>query len=159
ENGKPLAEAERDIQRSIELMEIVADQLPAWSNPEVLDAAQLVSARRRPRGVTAVISPWNSPVLLSFRRFVPAIAAGNTVVVKPATQCPLTVKECLEVIGQFLPYGVLSLVIGSGAAIGERLITDPRIRAVGFTGSTETGRRIMALAASSMKKLSLELGG
>jgi acyl-CoA reductase-like NAD-dependent aldehyde dehydrogenase len=89
ENGKPLREAEIDIRRSIELMEMIAADLPEWSKPEILDERQPVCALRRARGVTAVISPWNSPVLLSFKRFVPAIATGNTVVLKPATYCPL----------------------------------------------------------------------
>src|SRR5262252_6272786 len=89
ENGKPLREAQIDIRRSIELMEIIATDLPDWSKPALVDPHQPVYARRRPRGVTAVISPWNSPVLLSFKRFVPAIATGNTIVLKPATHCPL----------------------------------------------------------------------
>ena len=86
ENGKPLHEAERDIQRSIELTQVVAQELPRWWKPELVDAHQPVWTRRRPRGVTAVISPWNSPVLLSFKRCIPAIATGNTVVIKPASQ-------------------------------------------------------------------------
>jgi acyl-CoA reductase-like NAD-dependent aldehyde dehydrogenase len=159
ENGKPLREAERDIRRSIELMEVVADELPLWWKPELYDAGQPVWARRRARGVTAVISPWNSPVLLSFKRFVPAIAAGNTVVIKPATFCPLTVQRCVEIVRKHLPPGVIHLVTGSGATVGEMLASDARIRTVAFTGSSETGRRIMQTAAATLKKLFLELGG
>src|SRR5262249_9431223 len=81
ENGKPLREAEIDIRRSIELMEIIAKDLPQWWSPTLIEPNQPVWARRRARGVTAVISPWNSPVLLSFKRFVPAIATGNTAIV------------------------------------------------------------------------------
>jgi acyl-CoA reductase-like NAD-dependent aldehyde dehydrogenase len=159
ENGKPLAEAEVDIRRSIELMEIVASDLVEWSKPVVLDSNQPVFARRRARGVTAVISPWNSPVLLSFKRFVPAMATGNTVVVKPATHCPLTVVQCVQQINHFLPEGVLNVATGSGALIGEKLATDERVRAIAFTGSTETGRRIMELASGTVKKMFMELGG
>jgi acyl-CoA reductase-like NAD-dependent aldehyde dehydrogenase len=159
ENGKPLAEAEVDIRRSIELTEIVAADLMEWSKPAILDPNQPVFARRRARGVTAVISPWNSPVLLSFKRFVPAIATGNTVVVKPATYCPLTVVQCVQQINHFLPEGVLNVATGSGALIGEKLATDERVRAIAFTGSTETGRRIMELASRTVKKMFMELGG
>jgi acyl-CoA reductase-like NAD-dependent aldehyde dehydrogenase len=159
ENGKPLREAERDLLRSIELMDVVAQTLPQWWRPELFDAGQPVWARRRPRGVTAVISPWNSPVLLSFRRMIPAIAAGNTVVLKPATQCPLTVMECVRALSQHLPAGVLNVVVGPGSSVGEKLAADGRVRAVAFTGSTETGRRIMEVAARSVKKVYLELGG
>jgi acyl-CoA reductase-like NAD-dependent aldehyde dehydrogenase len=159
ENGKPLREAEIDIRRSIELMELIASDLPEWWRPAIVDSQQPVSARRRPRGVTAVISPWNSPVLLSFKRFVPAIATGNTVVVKPATHCPLTVIECGRIINEYLPHAVLNVLTGSGSVVGEKLATDERIRAIAFTGSTETGRRIMELASHTVKKLFLELGG
>jgi len=159
ENGKPLREAEVDLRRSIELMEIIASDLPHWSQPEILDAQQPVFTRRRARGVTAVISPWNSPVLLSFKRFVPAIATGNTVVLKPATHCPLTVLECARLINQHLPEGVLSVATGSGSIAGEKLATDERVRAIAFTGSTETGRRIMELGSRTVKKMFMELGG
>src|SRR5687767_10667976 len=114
ENGKPMREAERDIQRSIELTSMVAEGLADWFAPRLLDARQPVWARRRPRGVAAVISPWNSPVLLSFKRFIPALAAGNTVVVKPATNCPLTVREAIQIMAPHFPPGVLNVVIGSG---------------------------------------------
>ncbi len=159
ENGKPLAEAARDIQRSIELTHLIADELPKWSKPELLDATQPVWARRRARGVTAVISPWNSPVLLSFKRFIPAIATGNPAIIKPSTYSPLTILECVHIMAPHFPPGVLQTVIGTGASAGEKLATDPRIRAIGFTGSTETGRRIMELASRTLKKVFLELGG
>src|SRR5262249_267128 len=132
---------------------------PEWWKPAILDPQQPVVARRRPRGVTAVISPWNSPVLLSFKRLVPAIASGNTVVVKPASYCPLTLTECVRLINQYLPAGVLNVVTGSGGTVGEKLATDDRVRAVAFTGSTDTGRRIIELASQTVKKLFMELGG
>jgi acyl-CoA reductase-like NAD-dependent aldehyde dehydrogenase len=159
ENGKPLREAGRDIQRSIELMEVIAQNLPEWWRPELAEDSQPVWLRRRARGVTAVISPWNSPVLLSFKRFIPAIAAGNTAVIKPATQCPLTVIECVRTITGHFPEGVIHVVTGAGATVGEKLASDPRIRAVAYTGSTETGRRIMKGASDTLKKVFLELGG
>ena len=133
ENGKTLREAETDIRRSIELIELVADDLPEWSKPTVLDQRQPVWARRRARGVTAVISPWNSPVLLSFKRFIPAIAAGNTAVLKPATNCPLTLIECVRILAPHFPNGVVTVVTGPGGTAGEKLATDPRVRAIAFT--------------------------
>src|SRR6185436_15368069 len=99
-----------------------------WSQAQLVEPKQPVFVRRRPRGVTAVISPWNSPVLLSFKRFVPAIAAGNTVVIKPATFCPLTVQRCVEIVGKHLSFGVIRLVIGSGGTVGEILASDARVR-------------------------------
>src|SRR2546425_11514750 len=159
ENGKPLREAEIDIRRSIELTEIVAKDLSQWAKPELIDPEQPVWARRRARGVTAVISPWNSPVLLSFKRFIPAIGAGNPAVVKPATYCPLTLIRCVEIINRHLPSGVLQAVTGSGVVAGEKLASDERVRTIAFTGSTETGRRIMELASQTVKKVFMELGG
>jgi|SRR5262245_258959 len=159
ENGKPFREAQIDIHRSIELMEIIATDLPDWSKPVVLDSHQPVYAHKRARGVTAVISPWNSPVLLSFKRFVPAIATGNTVVLKPATHCPLTILECARIINNHFPAGVFNIVIGRGEIVGEKLATDDRVRAIAFTGSTETGRRIMELGSRTIKKFFMELGG
>ena len=159
ENGKPLREAEIDIRRSIELMEIIAADLPEWWNPQMIDERQPVWARKRARGVAAVISPWNSPVLLSFKRFVPAVATGNTAVLKPATHCPLTITRCIQIINAHFPPGVLNLVTGSGSVVGEKLATDERVRAIAFTGSTETGRRIMELGARTVKKFFMELGG
>src|SRR5262249_30473741 len=135
------------------------DELPRWWRPELYDSAQPVWARRRPRGVTAVVSPWNSPVLLSFKRFVPAIAAGNTVVIKPASYGPLTVMECVRVVSTHFPANVINIVTGAGRTVGEKLASDSRIRTIAFTGSTETGRRIMQIASGTVKRVLLELGG
>lgn len=159
ENGKPLREAEIDIRRSIELTEMIASDLREWAKPEILDEDQPVWARKRARGVTAVISPWNSPVLLSFKRFVPAIATGNTVVLKPATYCPLTISRCARIFNEHFPPAVLNVVTGSGSLVGEKLAADGRVRAIAFTGSTETGRHIMERGSGTVKKLFMELGG
>src|SRR5215471_17633768 len=159
ENGKPIREAEVDIRRSIKLMELIASDLPGWWKPTLVENRQPVWARRRARGVTAVISPWNSPVLLSLKRVAPAIAAGNTVVLKPATYCPLTVMRCAEIINECVPAGVLGVVTGNGSTVGEMLAADERVRTIAFTGSTETGRRIMELGSRTVKKFYMELGG
>ncbi|GED31688.1 aldehyde dehydrogenase family protein [Brevibacillus centrosporus] len=159
ENGKPQVEAKKDIMRCVEIMSQGADALVKWWEPQSIPGGQMVQLRRRPRGVTAVISPWNSPMILTFKRVVPAILAGNTVVVKPATDCPLTVLATLKVVAEHLPPGVINIVTGSGALVGEQICADPRVRTIAFTGSTETGKRIMSMSAGTVKKLYMELGG
>lgn len=159
ENGKVQVEAKKDLMRCVEIMSKGADALMRWWKTESIPGGQLVQLRRRPRGVTAVISPWNSPMILTFKRVIPAILAGNTVVVKPATDCPLTVLACLQAVAEHLPPGVINIVTGSGALVGEQICGDPRVRTIAFTGSTETGKRIMSMSAGTVKKLYMELGG
>ncbi|QRG66637.1 aldehyde dehydrogenase family protein [Brevibacillus choshinensis] len=159
ENGKPQVEAKKDIMRCVEIMSQGADALVKWWQPQSIPGGQMVQLRRRPRGVTAVISPWNSPMILTFKRVIPAILAGNTVVVKPATDCPLTVLATLKVVAEQLPPGVINIVTGSGALVGEQICADPRVRTIAFTGSTETGKRIMSMSSGTVKKLYMELGG
>ena len=116
--------------------------------------------RHEPIGVCAAITPWNFPVQMAAWKIAPAIAAGNTVVIKPASNTPLTTLEvgrlCLEA---GIPEGVVNVVLGAGAAAGEELVSSPLVDKVAFTGSTEVGRRIMQLASSNIKKCTLELGG
>ncbi|MFM1653161.1 aldehyde dehydrogenase family protein [Brevibacillus sp. B_LB10_24] len=159
ENGKVLAEAKKDLLRCVEIMSKAADALLEWWQPESIPGGQMVQIRKRPRGVTAVISPWNSPMILTFKRVIPAILAGNTVVVKPATDCPLTVLSTLQVVAAHFPPGVINIVTGSGGLVGEILCSDSRVRTIAFTGSTDTGKRIMSLASGTVKKLYMELGG
>src|SRR2546430_8969703 len=123
---------------------------PGWMN----------YVRYEPVGVCVGITPWNFPIQMAAWKVAPAIAAGNTVVIKPATYTPLTTLEigrlCLEA---GIPEGVVNVVPGSGAAAGEELVASPLVDKVAFTGSTEVGRRIMQLASSNIKKCTLELGG
>src|SRR5690606_11843374 len=106
------------------------------------ETPQAVQIRRRPKGVTAIITPWNSPVLLTFKRLVPAVLTGNTVVVKPATNCPLTVMTLIKEMAAHFPPGVINVVTGSGSLIGKMLSTDPRVKVISFVGGTETGKSI-----------------
>ncbi len=159
ENGKTLVEAKKELLRSIDVMHHCAEALLKWWHPESLPGTQNVQIRKRPRGVTAVISPWNSPMLLTFKRVIPAVLAGNTVVVKPATHCPLTVMTCLKVVASCFPPGVINIVPGSGGVVGDLLCSDPRVKTIAFVGSTETGKHIMRTASSTVKKLYMELGG
>src|SRR5881296_2885737 len=115
---------------------------------------------RQPMGVVTAIVPWNFPFAIACWKAAPALAAGNCVVLKPASLSPLTALKLGELAhAAGLPAGVLQVLPGSGAAIGDALVTHPRVRKVSFTGSTEVGRRIMELAARDLKRISLELGG
>ncbi len=124
-------------------------------------AAQWGIVRREPYGVTAAITPWNFPFILMMWKVAPALATGNSVVVKPATNTPLSTLEFARVMQEadVFPPGVLNVVPGAGAAVGEELASNPMVDKVAFTGSTEVGRRVMALASATVKKVTLELGG
>ena len=159
ENGKVLPEARRDLLRCVELMHEAIRTLQEWWSARTVKGQQLVQFRKRPRGVTAVITPWNSPMILTFKRVIPAILTGNTVVVKPATSCPLTVLKSLEIIVPYFPPGVINVITGSGGAIGNMLCSDPRIRTIAFVGSTATGKEILRLSCQTVKKVYMELGG
>jgi acyl-CoA reductase-like NAD-dependent aldehyde dehydrogenase len=159
ENGKVLVEAKKDLLRCVDIMHQAADELLDWWQPKVLSGNQKVQIRKRPRGVAAVISPWNSPMILTFKRVIPAILTGNTVVVKPATNCPLTIMSFLKVVASYFPAGVINVVTGSGKVIGDAICTDPRVRTIAFVGSTETGKEIMRAASGTVKNLYMELGG
>jgi betaine-aldehyde dehydrogenase len=114
--------------------------------------------RREPLGVICCIAPWNDPLLLALTKVVPALAAGNTVILKPAPNTPLTAVGLAQLAADILPPGVLNVVLG-GQETGEALLAHPGISGVGFTGSVETGRRIAEAAARTLKKTVLELGG
>ncbi|MBT2726131.1 aldehyde dehydrogenase family protein [Bacillus sp. ISL-75] len=159
ENGKVLVEAKKDLLRVVDIMKQGAEELLEWWKPESLPGGQKVQIRKRPRGVAAIISPWNSPLILTFKRVIPAVLTGNTVVVKPATSCPLTIMTFLKVVASYFPDGVINVVTGSGGVIGDALCSDPRVRTIAFVGSTETGKEIMRAAAGTVKKLYMELGG
>ncbi|MFA5890556.1 MAG: aldehyde dehydrogenase family protein [Actinomycetota bacterium] len=117
--------------------------------------------RREPFGVTAAITPWNFPFILMMWKVAPALATGNSVVVKPATYTPLSSLAFAKIIEEtgLIPPGVLNVVPGAGASAGEELAANPMVDKVAFTGSTEVGRRIMQVASGTVKKVTLELGG
>src|SRR5829696_7487603 len=113
-----------------------------------------------PRRVVGIIVPWNFPMPIAAWGFAPALAAGNTVVLKPAELTPLTAIRLGELaVEAGLPEGVLTVIPGKGSVVGERFVTNPLVRKVCFTGSTEVGKRIMAGCADQVKRLTLELGG
>ena len=116
--------------------------------------------QREPIGVCAGIIPWNFPFMMAVWKIAPALIMGNSVVLKPATDTPLTALEIARTAAECgLPPGVLNVVVGSGAVVGEELCTNPMVDKVALTGSTETGRRVMRLASDTVKKVTLELGG
>ncbi len=116
--------------------------------------------RREPVGVVAAITPWNYPLMMVAWRAIPAIAAGNTVVVKPATYTPLTTLELANAVKDAgIPSGVFNVITGPGRTVGEELAKSDKVDMIAFTGSNEVGKRIFNIASSSVKRLSLELGG
>src|SRR5699024_1715148 len=152
--------AKIDVSRSVDVIEETPDALEEWyEEVDYSNKVQKVKLLRRPRGVTAIITPWNSPVILTMKRVIPAVLTGNTIIVKPATNCPLTITEMLRVLAESFPPGVINIVTGSGGSIGDSLIADDRIKTISFVGGTETGKRIMEQSASSLTRLHLELGG
>lgn len=114
---------------------------------------------REPIGVCAAITPWNYPMVIGCWKIAPALAMGNTIVIKPASYTPLSTLKLAEIISQVVPPGVINVVAGPGAEVGEALVSHPSVDKVAFTGSTEVGRRIMGLAAGTIKNTTLELGG
>ena len=162
EQGKPLAEARGEIAYGASFVEwfaeegkrVYGDTIPSpWSDKRVMVIKQ-------PVGVAAMITPWNFPNAMITRKAGPALAAGCTVVIKPAEQTPfsaLAMAELAERAG--VPKGVLNVITGDGPTIGKELCANPAVRKLSFTGSTEVGRILMRQSADTVKKLSLELGG
>ncbi|GAC1453571.1 MAG: gamma-aminobutyraldehyde dehydrogenase [Steroidobacteraceae bacterium] len=160
--GKPLAAA-------------LADELPAIADvfrffagacrsPQGLAAGEYLPGhtsmiRRDPVGVVASIAPWNYPLMMAAWKIAPAIAAGNTLVLKPSEQTPLTALKLAAFLGQLLPPGVVNVVCGRGEPVGRSLTSHPRVRMVSLTGSVATGQKILAAAAANLKRTHLELGG
>jgi succinate-semialdehyde dehydrogenase/glutarate-semialdehyde dehydrogenase len=162
EQGKPLAEAKGEVLHSADTFEWFAEegkraygQVIPPSNP-----AKRHLVIKHPVGVVGAIGPWNFPITLQARKIAPALAAGCTIVCKPASQTPLCligVFECLVDAG--LPKGVANLVIGPAGEIADEFMAHPAVRKISFTGSTEVGKKLMKQAADQVKRLSLELGG
>ena len=161
EEGKPLPENEEEIDWSINTIDYYAE-LGRHIRGRVIpspDRGQLSLVLKEPYGVVACIVPWNYPILLLAWKIAPALAAGNTVVVKPASLTPLTTLRMIKVAFDHLPPGVINVVTGPGSIVGDALVTHPDVPVIAFTGSTAVGQHIARLTASQMKKLHLELGG
>jgi betaine-aldehyde dehydrogenase len=161
ETGRPLArnhlyvDMARDIFRQYaELARALGGRVAPSNEP-----GQLSLVLRSPYGVVACLIPWNYPLLLLVFKVAPALAVGNTVVIKPASETPLSLQVLAEIFAEHLPPGVANTVMGSGRSIGEGLVTDSRVDLVAFTGSTEVGKRLAGLCAEAVKPSHLELGG
>ncbi|MCA9869770.1 MAG: aldehyde dehydrogenase family protein, partial [Anaerolineae bacterium] len=161
EEGKPLPENEEELDWTANTFHYYAE-LGRHERGRVLppgDPAQFNFTIKEPYGVVACIVPWNYPLLLLAWKVAPALAAGNTVVIKPSEYTPLTTLRLAELAFAHLPPGVVNVVTGYGPEAGEPLVRHPDVRAIAFTGSVATGQRIASIAAPQMKKLHLELGG
>jgi acyl-CoA reductase-like NAD-dependent aldehyde dehydrogenase len=160
EGGKPLVENRDEMGWSAACFRYYAE-ISRNSRGRIIpsiEPSQLSLVLKEPYGVVAAIVPWNYPILLMAWKVAPALAAGNTVVIKPSEMTPLSTLAFADIFDH-LPEGVANIVTGYGKDIGEPLVLDPRVRVIAFTGSLETGRRIARLAAEQIKKLHLELGG
>ena len=165
EQGKPLAEAKGEVAYAASFIEWFAEEAKRVYGDTIpaTQADKRLIVVRQPIGVCAAITPWNFPAAMITRKVAPALAAGCTVVVKPAEQTPLTALALAELAQRAgFPPGVFNVVTGSAASapkIGGELTGNPTVRKLSFTGSTEVGRLLMAQCAPTIKKLSLELGG
>ncbi len=159
--GKPLRESRGDIAyvvRTLEYFAGLADKVEGETVP--VPGPRFDYTVREPLGVTVHIAPWNYPLLLSIRSVAPALAAGNSVVLKPASLTPLSAVAFARLAREAgVPEGILNVVVGPGKEVGEALIDDVRCRSATFTGSTDVGRRIAEVAARRLLPLTLELGG
>ena len=162
EQGKPLAESRGEVAYAASFLEwfgeeakrIYGDTIPGHQ------ADKRIVVIKQPIGVVACITPWNFPLAMITRKAGPALAAGCTVVLKPASQTPFSALALADLAARAgLPKGVLNVITGDAAAIGEELTTNPDVRKLSFTGSTATGKLLMSQCAGTVKKLSLELGG
>ncbi len=162
EQGKPLAEARGEIAYAAAFVQWFAEEAKRVYGDTIPAAGsdQRIIVIRQPVGVCAAITPWNFPAAMITRKAAPALAAGCTIVVKPASQTPLTALALAELSQRAgIPAGVFNVITGSAGEIGGEITANPVVRKLSFTGSTEVGRRLMAQCAGSVKKVSLELGG
>lgn len=162
EQGKPLAEARGEIAYAASFVQWFSEEAKRVYGETIPApvASQRIVVLREPIGVCAAITPWNFPAAMITRKAAPALAAGCTMVVKPASQTPLTALALVVLAERAgVPAGVLSVVTGSAGDVGTELATNPIVRKLSFTGSTEVGRHLMQQTASTIKKVSMELGG
>lgn len=157
EQGKPLADARGEVQTSAAFFRYFAD-LPYESEHERAIDGRRLQFVRKPLGVVAAIVPWNFPLTLMAFKVPPALLAGNTLVLKPAPTTPLATLKIAALIADLLPPGVLNVIADPGD-LGPVLTGHPEVKKISFTGSTETGKKVMASAATDLKRLTLELGG
>ncbi|WP_462409765.1 aldehyde dehydrogenase family protein [Neobacillus sp. Marseille-QA0830] len=160
ENGRILSEMKGDILGGANVLRYYGSLASEAEKEEVIENHQgKMVLTRQPMGVVSIIVPWNSPVYLTCLMLGPALMGGNTIVIKPSTYSPLALTQILKTAAQLLPDGVLNIVLGSGAIVGEAMVSHPQVRKVTFTGSTEVGSGIICSSAATIKNVSMELGG
>src|SRR5580658_2131776 len=162
EQGKPLAESKGEITYAASFIEWFAEEGKRLYGDVIPghQADKRILVLRQPVGVVAAITPWNFPAAMITRKAGPALAAGCTMVCKPATQTPYSALALAELASRAgIPKGVFNVITGSAAAIGGEMTSNPTVRKLTFTGSTEIGKKLMAQCAATVKKISLELGG
>ena len=162
EQGKPVGDSQREIEHFLHGMNFYAGLASKirGSYVPLPDNKMYGMVLKQPVGVCGAIVPWNFPITLMGTKVGPALAAGCTVVVKPASTTPLTTIRIIELLNQAgLPKGVLNVVTGPGSVVGEEILRNPKIVRVAFTGESGTGKHVMEVAGTQMKRITLELGG
>ena len=158
--GKPISDARGEVGMVADVFDYYAGAPERLLGDTIPVDGGIDLTFREPLGVVGLITPWNFPLAIASWKLGPALAAGNTVVLKPAELTPLTAVELERIVVEAgVPEGVFNVVVGSGRVVGERLVDHPDVAKVAFTGSTEVGRRIAARAAETIKRVTLELGG
>ena len=158
--GKPLGDSRWEMGMVADVFHFYSGAVDKHYGDTIPVAGGVDMTFREPLGVVGLIVPWNFPLMLASWKLGPALACGNTVVLKPAELTPMTALRFAEIaLEAGLPEGVVNGVVGPGSVAGERLIAHPDVAKIGFTGSTEVGRRVMEGAAATIKRVTLELGG
>lgn len=159
--GKPTAVAQDDVAQTIDTFRFMAGALRAPTSAAAGKYAEdhLSVILREPLGVIGVVTPWNYPLLMAAWKMAPILAAGNTLVIKPSEQTPLTTLKFAELVADILPAGVLNVVTGYGPVVGTRLAEHPDVAMIALTGSVRSGKAVAQAAAASLKRVHLELGG
>jgi acyl-CoA reductase-like NAD-dependent aldehyde dehydrogenase len=158
--GKPIADSRGEVGMVAEVFYFYAGAVDKHFGETIPVAGGVDMTFREPLGVVGLIVPWNFPIAISSWKLGPALATGNTVVLKPAELTPLTALRLAELtLEAGIPDGVLNVVAGAGSVVGRRLVEHPDVAKIGFTGSTEVGREVMKGAAETIKRVTLELGG
>ena len=158
--GKPISGARGEIGMVAQVFHFYAGAVDKHYGETIPVAGGVAATFREPLGVVGLITPWNFPLNIASWKIGPALACGNTVVIKPAELTPLSALRLAELaLDAGIPEGVLNVLVGKGSVVGQRLIEHPDVAKIGFTGSTEVGQRVMQGAAATIKRVTLELGG
>ena len=162
EEGKPLPDAQGEVRRAMNITEYAAGEgrrLFGYTTPSELPNT-VAYTTRRPLGVVGIITPWNFPIAIPAWKMAPALVCGNTLVYKPASSTPMSAVKLVKVFEDAgLPPGVLNLITGPGATVGNVLVSDPRVKGISFTSSTEIGSGIYTEGARGLKKVQCEMCG